>query len=105
MAIQDSANLSLDRNSVSGSAKTVTIPAGTKIRGGSGTDGSGSVPCRSCLIKVGAASVGVYMQIGATAANTDWPLSTTAIPVPIDDLNKLYFLGTAADKVHILYRS
>ena len=99
----ETSNLQLDRNSSHGGVNKVVIPAGTTIRGGSGADGSGSIPCRSCLIKADTGST-VYMNIGAAATTDHWLVATGAEPIPIDDLNKLYFKGTAADVVRIIYR-
>ncbi len=64
-----------------------------------------SVPCRSCLVQQQSGTQ-VYMNIGtAAAAATGWKLSsTTPIAVPVDDVQKLHFFGTASDVVQILWR-
>lgn len=97
-----------------GGSNRVTIPATPfQIRGGTGTGGATSVPCRECVIvaKTGSSNVKVRIDTACTA--------TTGIPVPeellanenamylripIDDLNRLYFIGEAQnDVVDILY--
>lgn len=103
--MSETRNLQLDRNSSYGGVNKVVIPVGTTIQGGSGTDGSGSIPCRSCLIKADSGNAGtVYINIGSAATTDSWIVATGAEPIPIDDLNKLYFKGTAADVVRIIYR-
>ncbi len=64
-----------------------------------------SIPCRSCLVQQRSGTQ-VYMNIGtAAAAATGWKLSsTTPIAVPVDDVQKLHFFGTASDVVQILWR-
>lgn len=101
--MSETSNLQLDRNSSYGGVNKVTIPAGTTIRGGSGTDGSGSIPCRSCLVKMDSGGA-VYMNIGAAATTDSWIVGTGAEPIPIDDLNNLYFKGTENNVVRIIYR-
>jgi len=103
-----------DKVGASGGSNRVTIPATPfKIRGGTGTGGATSVACRKCLIicPTGSSNVRVRIDTACTA--------TTGIPVPehllangiggylelpIDDLNRLYFIGEAEnDVVDILY--
>ena len=97
-----------------GGSNRVTIPATPfQIRGGTSTGGATSVPCRECIIvaKTGSSNVRVRIDSACT--------TTTGIPVPeellanengmylripIDDLNRLYFIGEAEnDVVDILY--
>ena len=96
----------------SGGSNRVTIPADPfQIRGGTSTGGATSVPCKECLIIAASGSSNVRVRTACTA--------TTGIPVPehllangianplfipIDDLNRLYFIGEAEnDVVDILY--
>ncbi len=64
-----------------------------------------SIPCRSCLVQQRSGTQ-IYMNIGTAAeAATGWKLSsTTPIAVPVDDVQKLHFFGTASDVVQILWR-
>jgi len=102
-------NTSLDIVSTGGGANQVTIPAGTTIRGGTGTGGATSVPCKEAYLQL-KSGTGVRVNIGATASGTagiDVPKFGTnhnILRIPIDDLNKLYFIGTENDVVDILYR-
>lgn len=105
-----------DSNKVphSGGSNRVTIPASPfQIRGGTGTGGATSVPCRKCklIAPTGSSNIRVTFDIACTA--------TTGIPVPehlltdgvhgylelaVDDLNRLYFIGdTENDVVDILH--
>jgi len=101
-------NTSLNRVPNSGGANQVTIPVGTTIRGGTGTGGATSVPCKAAWLQL-LSGTGVRVNIGAAASATAGitvPAVALGIPlfIPIDDLNKLYFIGTSGDKVDILYR-
>lgn len=97
-----------------GGSNRVTIPATPfQVRGGTGTGGATSVPCKGCkmIAPTGSSNVRVRIDTACTA--------TTGIAVPehlltdgiggylelyIDDLNRLYFIGEAEnDVVDILY--
>ena len=97
-----------------GGSNRVTIPADPfQIRGGTGTGGATSVPCRGCkmICPTGSSNVRVRIDSACTA--------TTGIPVPehllangikgyleldVADLNQLYFIGEAEnDVVDILW--
>lgn len=89
----------IDVNSITGGVVLVTIPDPA-----ADTTYGTATPCRSCLVQQKSGTQ-VYMNIDATATSSHWKLSsTTPIPVPIDDVNKLHFIGTAADVVQIMYR-
>lgn len=62
-------------------------------------------PCLSCLV-LQQSGTQAYMNIGTPAtAETGWKLSSTmTIPVPITNLDKLHFFGTAGDVVQIVWR-
>ena len=107
-------NTQLDRVPGAGGSNRVTIPADPfQIRGGTGTGGATSVPCRECIIVAKSGSSNVRVRIDTAC------IATTGIPVPeellanenamylrlpIDDLNRLYFIGEAEnDCVDILY--
>lgn len=104
-------NTSLDRVPNTGGSNRVTIPATPfQIRGGTSTGGATSVPCKEALLLCPNGSSNLRVNIG-TACTT-----TTGIKVPeagvdfmfmriaINDLNKLYFIGTEGDFCDILYR-
>jgi hypothetical protein len=93
-------NLETNRNSSTGGVIMITIanPAVDKQYGT-------STPCRSCLVQQFSGTQ-AYMNIDAAATTSTWKLSSTsAIPVPVDDINKLHFIGTAGDIIQILYRN
>ena len=95
----------------SGGSNRVTIP-GTpfQIRGGTGTGGATSISCKEALLLCPNGSSDLKVNIGTVCT------ATTGIKVPeagvdfmfmriaIDDLNKLYFIGTEGDFCDILYR-
>ena len=98
----------------SGGSNRVTIPADPyQIRGGTGTGGATSVPCRECIIvaKTGSSNVRVRIDsVCTTATGIPVPEELLAnenamyLRLPIDNLNRLYFLGEAEnDVVDILY--
>lgn len=97
-----------------GGSNRVTIPASPfQIRGGTGTGGATSVPCRGCKIICPTGSSNVRVRIDSACT------TITGIAVPehllangingyldlnISDLNQLYFLGEAQnDTVDILW--
>jgi hypothetical protein len=107
-------NAQTDRVPSSGGSNRVTIPATPfQIRGGTGTGGATSVPCKECYIIAASGSSNIRVRIDTACT------ATTGIPVPehklangmryplylkIDDLNRLYFIGdTENDVVDILY--
>ena len=109
-------NAQLDRVPSSGGSNRVTIPADPyQIRGGTGTSGATSVPCRECIIVAASGSSNVRVRIDtACTATTGIPVPEQALAdegnqylrLPIDDLNRLYFIGEAdGDTVDILYWS
>jgi hypothetical protein len=101
MATSKCANFETNRNSSTGGVIIITIadPAADITH-------TESQPCRSCLVQQ-QSGTGVYMNIEtAAAAATGWKLSSTVpIAVPIDDVQKLHFFGTAADVVQIIWRN
>lgn len=106
------ANTSLNIVSTSGGSNRVTL-AGTTIRGGTGVDGSGSIPCKEVWMSALGGDSTVKVRIGSTCSSTTGikvPEQAKAnehaiyLRIPIDDLNKLYFFGIAGDKIDILYR-
>ena len=97
-----------------GGSKRKTIPASPfRVQGGNGGTGTGSIPCRECLIIAAGGSSNIRVRIDTACT------SSTGIPVPehklangiggylrlpIDDLNRLHFIGdTENDTVDILY--
>ena len=97
-----------------GGSNRVTIPATPfQIRGGTGTGGATSVPCRECIMVAATGSSNVKVRIdSACTATTGIPVpeellaneNAMYLRLPIDDLNRLYFIGEAEnDVVDILY--
>ena len=102
-------NTSLDRVPNSGGSNTVTIPDDPyQIRGGDGTDGSTSIPCKECWVE--SPDDTVRVTIGTKCTNTtgihvpQQGVDFMHLRIPIDDLNKLYFFGAKDEVVYILYR-
>lgn len=109
------ANTSLDVVSTSGGSNRVTIPATPfQIRGGTGTGGATSVPCKEVWLSCPSGSSNIKVTIGVACEATTGikvPEQVLAnegamyLRIPINDLNKLYFIGEAGDDVvDILYR-
>jgi hypothetical protein len=103
----------LTENSYGGGVLAVTIagsPANIRCGTAGTADADGAklftvFPVRSCLVQL-YSGTGCYLALNraATAAATSWKIGTTPVAIPIDDLAKLNFIGTAADVVQILYR-
>ena len=93
-------NTSTDCNSITGGVVIITIP-----NPAADITHTVSLPCRSCLVQQQSGTQ-VYLDIEtAAAAATGWKLSaTSALPIPIDDVQKLHFFGTAGDVIQILWR-
>jgi hypothetical protein len=115
MATSTTNFIDTNKNSSLGGVIAVTIAGGgANIQCGvSGTtDSTGTItfstfPVRSCLVQQYSGTQ-VYMNINvvATAAATAWKISSiTPHPIPVDDLSKLNFIGTAGDIVQILWRN
>ncbi len=97
-------NLSTDTNSLTGGVVIVTIPnpAADKQYGS-------SLPCRTCYIQY-LSGTQAYFNIdtaadGTTGFKLDKTAGTPPLEVPIDDVNKLHFFGTAGDKIQIMWRN
>ena len=61
-------------------------------------------PCQSCLVSIKTGTT-VYMNINAAATSASWALSTTPIPVPVQDLSMLHFLGgSGSETIQVLWR-
>lgn len=108
-------NARLDIVSTSGGSNRVTIPADPfQIRGGTGADGATSVPCREAWLSCPSGSSGIKVTIGTTCEDETGirvpeqgllKENEMYLRIPIDDLNKLYFVGTVPnDVVDILFR-
>ena len=105
-------NANTNVNSPSGGSLQVVIPATPfSVQANSGT----SQPCRSCILVAGSGNTSaIRVQIGvACTSTTGIPVpkasttsGTTYLPLPVDDLNLLWFIGgTQNDVVDILYRT
>lgn len=108
-------NTRLDTVTGDGGSNRVTIPATPfKIRGGTSTGGATSVPCREAWLSCPTGSSNIKVTIGTACSSTTGikvPEQGLAnenemyLRIPIDDLNKLYFVGdTENDVIDILYR-
>ena len=96
-----------------GGSNRVTIPATPfQIRGGTGTGGATSVPCKMCkIIAFSGSNIKVNIDTACTQDTgipvPEWKLANGIggyLDLPIDDLNRLYFIGdTQNDTVDILY--
>lgn len=83
-------------NSSTGGTQKLTIAS--NVAQGSDQD------CRSILV-VHTSSNAVYMNIGAIADVDDFIIPANVIvPVPINNCSKLYFYGTDADTIRLLWR-
>jgi hypothetical protein len=99
MTTNAASNQPIDVNSLTFGVVIITIPDPAV----STTYGS-ELPCRSCLVQQQSGTQ-AYMDGVTAAAATGWKLSsTTPIPVPVDDVNKIHLFGTAGDVIQILYR-
>jgi hypothetical protein len=81
--------------------------AGTTDSAGAFLFALGEKFCTSCYVRLYSGTT-AYMafEVAATAAATSWVLSSTPIPVPINDLAKMHFLGASGNEViQIMYRS
>lgn len=64
-----------------------------------------SQACRSVLV-IHTSDNAVYMNIGAAADADDWPVpKNVPIPTPVDNCSDLYFYGTDADTIRLLWRN
>jgi hypothetical protein len=89
---------SLIENSPLGGCVIVTI-AGTPA-----DISPSSQACQSCLVQQ-LSGTQAYMNVNAAATTSTWKLSSTSpISVPVENLAQLHFIGTAADKIQILWR-
>lgn len=93
-------NRRLDFNCITGGCVKVTIP-----NPAASTTYGTSIPCKFCYVHIGAAGDTTYMNIDADASENTFLVGTPTVPnyVPIDDVNKLHFYGTAGNFVKILY--
>ncbi len=111
------ANLRLNIVSDDGGSNRVTIPADPyQIRGGTSTGGATSVPCREVWLSCPTANTSAVKVTIGTDCTDETGIKVPEqgvsaenamyLRIPIDDLNKLYFIGgTDGDTVDILYRS
>lgn len=89
--------LSLIKQSTAGGTQKLTISSNV-------AQGS-SQACRSVLV-VHSSDNAVYLQLGATADADDFIVpKNVPIPIPIDNCSKLYFYGTDADTIRLLWRN
>jgi len=76
----------------------------TKIAGTNASVQGSDIPCKSCRVW----AVGTVYMSYTTATTSDIALPTTpatAIPMPVDNLKQLYFIGADANQVAwIMYR-
>lgn len=87
----------LSSGSDSGGTQKLTISSNT-------AQGSAQA-CRSVLV-IHTSENAVYVNVGGTADVDDWPIpQNVPIPIPIDNCSKLYFYGTDADTIRLLWRN
>lgn len=107
-------NTQLNRVPGHGGSNRVTIPASPfQIQGGTGTGGATSVPCKECIMSCPTGSSNIKVRIDTACTSTTGikvPEQALAnenemyLRLPIDDLNRLYFIGEAGnDVVDIVY--
>jgi hypothetical protein len=89
---------SIAKNSLSFGTKRVTM-------NGSGVGVGPDQPCRTCVVS----HTNTTTYVGSTEEGTPDALSfllptDTYLEIPVRNLNKLSFFGTAAEFVHILWR-
>jgi hypothetical protein len=63
--------------------------------------------CTSCAVRI-YSGTNVYMAFerAASAAPTSWVLSSTYMPVPVNDLAKMHFIGgSGSEVIQVMYRS
>jgi len=64
-----------------------------------------SQPCRRCYVRHFSGTASFMNQNAASVAASSWPLGTTIHYCPVRNLNQLHFIGTAGDKVQIMWFS
>jgi len=78
---------------------TLTVPAGGTVQGS-------FQPCKSTRVFASASTVKIAETLAKAAANA-YPLPTSpalSIPMPVSNVDKLYFYGSENDKVYIIWR-
>lgn len=97
--MSDSKNLDLDLNSHYGGVYRVGLAAGTA------TTLSVSQECRTCLVKPFPGTT-VFAAIGLStvSSTTGFQLDSGATPMPVHDIQDLYFFSAGAASVEILWR-
>ena len=95
------AKRNVSSNSTDGGVLILTIPDPAED-----TVCDESIPCRSVVIQQQSGTQ-AYLNIGAAATEEGgWKLSaTSAMPIAIDDVQKIHFFGTAGDVIQIMYRN
>jgi hypothetical protein len=65
-----------------------------------------NIPCRSCIVKPDSAnSQPTYISGANPATSNDFPLSAADLPIPIKNLNQLFFYSAQTDAiVRVLWR-
>ena len=65
-----------------------------------------NIPCRSCLVKPAKANTqDVFIRATVALSGDEYPLPPTDLPIPVTNLNKLYFSSSQLDAtIHILWR-
>lgn len=95
----NSKNLDLDLNSHYGGVERIGLAAGTA------TQLSVSQECRSCIVKpFPGTTVFVGINLSTVSSTTGFELDATATPMPVHDIQDLYFFSAAAASVEVLWR-
>ncbi len=103
------ANAPVDRVSAGGGVLGVTLSTVAQQANG-GTE----LPCRECYVTANAGAVSCHVAINTSvnvslgivvpAASVTGGMTPPPVGVPIDDVAKLWFFGTAGSVVNITYR-
>ncbi len=89
---------SIVKNSLNWGTKRVTIQ-------GDGTIVGPDQPCRTCVVSHGNTTTYVGATAEGTPDATSFLLPTkTYLEIPVRNVNKLSFFGTAGEFIHILWR-
>ena len=95
-------NFDINRNSSTFGVVLVTIATGP-----ASTAAAVSTPCRTCYVSLNTGSHDFYVDAITAATATGFKIAAAAAPfeIPINDVQKMNFIGTAGEIVQILWRS
>ena len=65
-----------------------------------------SVPCRTCWVSLNTGTHDFYVDGTTATTGTAYKIAAAwEKEIQIDDINKLHFIGTAGEKIQVLYRN